>query len=75
MPPKGLLELGLFIFYYHQLDCEDHNEFCEEMARDYDYCVSKDPGINSWMSGSCSKSCGYCFDPETFETSLEKYVT
>ena len=59
---------------YHESECEDHNTFCKELSSDYDYCTTIDAGINVWMSELCSKSCGYCFNPGSFETDIDKYV-
>ena len=55
-------------------ECQDHNPYCKEMSTLYDYCTTNDAGINAWMKDACSKSCGYCFNPGSFETDIDKYV-
>ena len=56
-------------------ECEDHNKSCKDMATIYEYCTTTDAGINVWMKDACPKSCGYCFNPGSFETDIDKYVT
>ena len=66
-----LLE-SYFIIYFPNKECLDNNAYCDQLHKDYHYCTSPDAGINAWMTDACAKSCGYCFDSDTFETDINK---